>query len=147
MEQVWAPIAGILIATLPAALTYYFTKRSQLRADESRLKEKYYLSYIKALSNNVLSDNLDESKSMLSDARNHILLIGSSDVVARLINFSDYISPDRKEPYSQEKHDMLLTELIKSMRDDLYEKDKINQNYPTVSLSGKRKIKEGQMHE
>ena len=59
-----------------ASLTCFYTKRNQLRVDGYRLKEKCYLDYIKALSNNVISNNRDESRSKLSDAHNHILLIG-----------------------------------------------------------------------
>jgi len=37
------PVIGIIVATASAGLTYYFAKKQQIAADESRLKEKYYL--------------------------------------------------------------------------------------------------------
>ena len=140
--QILIAVIGIVIATISASLTYFFTKRNQLRADECRLKEKCYLDYIKALSDNVLSDDLDESRSRLSEAHNHILLIGSSQVVEKLRNFSILISIGNHKGFTQEEHDTSLTELIKSMRIDLYKNSKINTKYPIISLSGKRNMEQ-----
>lgn len=140
--QILVSVVGIIIAALSASLSYFFAKRNQLRADESRLKEEYYLNYIKSLSDNVISANLDETRSKLSDAHNHILLIGSSDVVGKLRQFSTLIAIDNPNGFTHDEHDILLTELIKSMRIDLYKNSKINANYPIISLSGKRKMKQ-----
>jgi len=137
--QILVPIIGIILAVVSASLSYFFTKRNQLRADECRLKEKCYLDFIQALSDNVLTDNLDESRRQLSDAHNHILLIGSPDVVEKLRHFSKLISVDNTKGFTQEEHDISLTELIKSMRSDLYKNSKINNNYPIISLSGRHK--------
>ena len=60
--QLLVPVISIVVAIISAALTYYFSKRKQVLSDESRLKEKFYLEYINALSNNVLSENLDDAK-------------------------------------------------------------------------------------
>ena len=137
--QLIVPVVSIVLAIVSAALTYYFSKQKQILSDERRLKEKFYLEYIDALSSNVLSDNLDDSKNRLSEGHNNILLIGSTGVVARLRQFTNYIStPNRNsELFSNDEHNRLLTELIKSMRIDLYKSEKINNGYPTVSLSGK----------
>ncbi|MEA5016513.1 MAG: hypothetical protein VB099_18315 [Candidatus Limiplasma sp.] len=137
--QVLIPVVSIVVAIASATLTYYFSKRKQILADESRLKEKFYLEYINALSNNVLSDNLDDSRSRLSEAHNNILLIGNADVVTKLRNFSDYIGPSNKERFNQKVHDELVTELVKSMRVDLYKNPKINVGYPTIGISGKKR--------
>ena len=134
--QLLVPAVGLLIAVISASLSYFFTKRSQLRADESRLKEKYYLDYIKALSHNVLPGDESETRSKLSDAHNHILLIGSSDVVAKLRAFSNLIAINNEKGFTLDEHDAALTALIKSMRNDLYKKRNINENYPVISLSG-----------
>ena len=130
--QILAPFIGIVLAALSASLSYIYTKRNQLRADECRLKEKYYLDYIEALSYNVISDDFEESKNKLSDAHNHILLIGSSDVVAKLRHFHMLLNKD----YTQKEHDKALTELVKSMRIDLYKKSETNKDYPEICLSG-----------
>jgi len=137
--QISVPVVGVIIAVVSASLSYFFTKRNQLRIDEARLKEQHYLRYIKALSNNVMSDiPLDESRSELSDAHNHILLIGSSDVVIQLRRFTEYIAVNNKSNFTSDCHDKMLTELIKSMRRDLYKGRSVNRNYPIISLSGSR---------
>lgn len=140
--QLIVPVVSIVVAIISAALTYYFSKKKQILSDENRLKEKFYLEYINALSNNVLSDNLDESKSRLSEAHNNILLIGSADVVAQLRKFTDYIGPSRGCAFSQNEHDRLVTELIKSMRIDLYKNKKVNEGYPLIGISGKHRREE-----
>jgi hypothetical protein len=135
-----APFTGIIVAALTASLTYYFTKKNQLRLDESRLKEETYLKYIKALSDNVILSDRNDARAKLSDAHNHILLIGSACVVTRMREFSKYIAIDNfnSKNFNIEEHDKLLTELIKSMREDLYNGKKTNKRYPTISLSGSR---------
>jgi hypothetical protein len=137
--QLIVPIIGMIVAAVSAAFTYYFSKKKQILSDESRLKEKFYLEYINALSNNVLSDDLDSSRSRLSEAHNNILLIGSADVVARLRVFTDYIGPSNREIFAQNEHDRLVTELIKSMRLDLYKSKKVNDGYPLIGISGKNR--------
>ena len=94
------------------------------------------MDYIKALSDNVQMDNHDDPKRRLSDAHNHILLIGSSDVVEKLRHFTELIAINNKKGFTQQEHDVSLTEPIKSMRTDLYKKSRINNNYSKISLSG-----------
>ena len=69
------PIIGVMVAVISASLTYFFAKKQQIAADERRLKEKYYLNYIKAVSNFVVSDNFDKACDQLSDAQNQLLLV------------------------------------------------------------------------
>ncbi len=137
--QLLVPIIGIVVAAVSAGLSYIFAKKQQIRADERRLKEEGYLEYIAAISNNVLSDDIESSRSRLSDAHNHILLIGSSDVINKLRKFTYYISPDNEGDFHQQVHNELITELIKSMRYDLTNKKNINKGYPIIGVSGKRK--------
>lgn len=59
--ELLVPIIGIVVAAVSAGLTYYFAKKQQIAADESRLKEKYYLNYIEAVSNIVVSDNSESA--------------------------------------------------------------------------------------
>ena len=136
--QLLVPVISIVVAIISAAITYYFSKKKQILSDENRLKEKFYLEYINALSANVLSDKLEDSKSRLSEAHNNILLIGSADVVTKLRAFTDYIAPDNII-FSQAEHNNLVTELIKSMRLDLYKNQKVNDGYPIIGISGKRR--------
>lgn len=135
--QLLVPIVSIVVAIVSASLTYLFAKKKQIISDESRLKEKYYLSYIEAVSNIVISNNSDKARDQLADAQNQLLLVGSSKVVANLMIFHDYVKQPNKENFDSQKHDELLTELIKSMREDLYKNGKVNMAYPIIHLTGK----------
>jgi len=137
--QIYISLGGVIAAIITAALAYYFTKKKQFLADETRLKEKAYLELIDAISDNVLSDDLENSKSRLSEAHNKILLIGNSDVVKNLRAFAKYIGPDNVEDFSQSGHDERITALIKSMRLDLYKNKNINKEYPMIAISGKHR--------
>lgn len=142
--QLLVPVIGVIAAIVSAALTYYFSKRKEVLSAERRLKEKFYLEFINALSSNVLTKDKDNAKSILARASNNILLIGSVDVVIKLRIFEKYIGPSNKENFNQREHDILLTELIKSMRNDLYKnkafnKRAVNKGYPTVGVIGKNR--------
>ena len=132
------PIIGVMVAVISASLTYFFAKKQQIAADERRLKEKYYLNYIKAGSNFVVSDNFDKACDQLSDAQNQLLLVGNPEVVAKLMIFHDYVKISNQQNFVSEKHDELLTDLLKSMRNDSYKNSKVNLGYPIIHLTGKR---------
>ena len=59
-------------------------------------------------------------------------------VVRNLRAFAIYIGPTNTN-FSQEEHDRLITELIKSMRSDLHKTKHINDGYPLIAISGKNK--------
>ena len=128
------PIIGIIVAATSAGLTYLFARKQQISSDERQLKEKYYLNYIEAVSNIVLSNN---ARNQLADAQNQLLLVGSADVVAKLMIFHDYIKPSNSQNKNPDKHDELLTSLLKSMRIDLYKNKNVNMGYPIIHLTGK----------
>ena len=79
--ELLVPIIGIVVAAVSAGLTYYFAKKQQIAADESRLKEKYYLNYIEAVSNIVVSDNSESALDLLADAQNQLFKMESVDEV------------------------------------------------------------------
>jgi len=137
--QIGIPIIGVIAAIVSATVSYYFTKKNQLESDERRLKEKYYLEYIQAVSDIVVKTDIESARDRLADAQNQLLLVGSSDVVKKLMEFHDYIKPSGKEEHGflNDIHDNLLNELIKCRRKDLYKNQKINQLYPIVHLTGK----------
>lgn len=135
--ELLVPVIGVIVAAVSAGLTYYFTKKQQIAADESRLKEKYYLNYIQAISNIVVSNNSEKARDQLADAQNQLLLTGSSDVVAKLMLFHDFIKPSNAQNFTSEKHDEILTELLKKMRTDLYKNRNVNLDYPVIHLTGK----------
>ncbi|MEG1108881.1 MAG: hypothetical protein RSD32_05580 [Oscillospiraceae bacterium] len=135
--ELLVPIIGVMVAAVSAGLTYFFTKKQQIAADESRLKEKYYLSYIEAISNIVVSNNSEKARDQLADAQNQLLLVGSADVVTKLMEFHDFIKPSNSQNFTSEKHDELLTDLLKRMRTDLYKSKNVNLDYPVIHLTGK----------
>lgn len=128
-------IVGAFVTIVTAILTNYFTKRNQLRFEERKLKEEYYTNYIKAISANVLLRGADGE---LDDAQNRLLLVGSADVVKALMTFFDRIKPS-SPPLAGNEHDLLLTELVKAMRADLYGRKAVNKGFPLVHLSGLRR--------
>ena len=130
---------GIVTAIITASSSYYFSKKNQIEADERRLKEKHYLEYIQAVSDMVVTTDKEKARTRLAEAQNQLLLIGSSYVVKSVLEFHDYVKPSNQEQREQgkDKHDILLTEIMKAMRCDLYKSKKINNGYPIIHLSGR----------
>jgi len=84
----------------------------------------------------VVENHTEEALSQLADTQNQLLLVGSPLVVSNLMKFHDYAKNGNKVCRNADEHDLLLTELIKSMRADLYKSSKANQLYPIIHLSG-----------
>jgi len=135
--QLLVPVIGIAIAVVSAGLSYLFAKKKQILADECRLKEMYYLNFIKAVSNIVISNNSEDARDQLADAQNQLLLVGSAEVVTALMTFHDYVKPSNSQNFDAQEHDELLTALIMNMRNDLYKNKKVNIGYPIIHLTGK----------
>ena len=133
MFETIIPIGGIVVAILTASLSYFLTKRSQAKDTEARLKEKYYLHYIKSLSEFYTVSQDPEYLGKLMDAHNHLLLIGSVAVVKNLMNFTKHIT---EETITTNSHEVFLTELIKAMREDIHQNILINEGYPQVDFYG-----------
>lgn len=137
--ELLVPIVGIIVAVVSAGFTYFFAKKQQLAADERRLKEKYYLNYIEAISYVVVSNNAEKARDQLADAHNQLLLVGRADVVAKLMILHDFINPSNSRNFTSEKHNELLTDLLKAMRNDLYK------NQFCLTISGYRWIRRRKM--
>ncbi len=135
---------GLLASVSTASLSYYFTKKHQLEMEERRLKEEFYKSFIKALSDVAIDNKDDEAQKRLSEGFNSLLLIANANVVKKLMEFHDFVKIENtnihrdSEEWSR-KHDDLLTELVKAMRQDLFGKEKdIDKFFPRVHLVGRR---------
>lgn len=133
-NEIIVAIVGACVTIITAIITNYLTKKNQLKFEERNLKQEYYTKYVKAISNNVL---MKDEFAELDDAQNRLILVGSSEVVSSLMRFHDKNNPSAR-PISGKEHDELLTELIKSMRVDLYGSKKVNDGYPLIHLSGIR---------
>ncbi len=134
--ELYIALLGTITAVITITLTNFYAKRNQHKFEERKLKEEYYTSFIHAVSNSVVSTHHEQAGDELADAQNKLLLVGSSEVVRNLMIFHDYCKPPALN-FSSEMHDKLLTELIKSMRADLFSDNKANINYPIVHLTGK----------
>ena len=56
MEPILVASISLFASVITASLSYHFTKKHQLKMEERQLKEEYYKSFIKALSD-VAIDN------------------------------------------------------------------------------------------
>jgi hypothetical protein len=137
--ELWIALIGTATAVVTITLTNFFAKKNELNLKERKLKEEYYISFIKAISESVVSHFTDKSMDNLSDIQNKLLLVASSEVINRLMIFNDYIKVYGPRPeFSEDKHDELLTELIKAMRKDLFLNQKINNDYPIIHLTNRK---------
>jgi hypothetical protein len=118
--------SGILIAIISAAggiiaaaLTFYFTKRHQLKVEWRREKIAHYKALLASLSD-LAVDGIDKRKALedFSRAVNTIILVAPQAVVKSLMDFHDEIKYTNPNP-SKEKHDRLLIELVLAIRKDM----------------------------
>ena len=70
--------------------------------------------------------------------------VGSPKVVSALMEFHNYIKPSsqKENGVRANVHDELLTNLIKTMREDLYAKKRVNLDYPIIHLTGNAAYKQ-----
>jgi hypothetical protein len=143
MIQVIIAAIGLLAAVITASLFYYFTKKHQLKMEERKLKEEYYKSFIKALSDVAIDNFDDEAQKRLSEGFNSLIIIASPNVVKELMDFHDFIRPQnttipRDSAEWLIEHDNKLRILVKTMREDIYGKEKnIDKYISQVHLVGK----------
>ncbi len=122
--EIIVSIIGTITTIITIILTNYLSKKNELKFAERKLKEKYYLKYINSISNNA---NYNNTKSVLEEnkAFNDLILISSEDVLKKLYAFQtlriEQLKNNSIENYCNE-YDKLFTELIKSIRIDLYNK-------------------------
>lgn len=110
-------------ALLVTGLTNYLTKAREREADWRRLKLERYRAYVSALSGIVEGSATSEAHRHYADAVNELQLVGSPQVLRTLkafLAYTSYRNPQRQ----QERHDELLSELIRAMRRDLQPKEK-----------------------
>ena len=134
---------SLFASVVTASLSYWFTKKNQLKLEERHLKEDYYKAFIKALSD-VAIDNRDvEAQKRLSEGFNSLIVIGSPPVVKKLMQFHDFARIEntgipRESNEWALKHDELLRELVKEMRRDIYGNEKdIDRFISNVHLVGR----------
>ena len=136
MEAIIALI-GTATAVITITITNYLAKRNQIKLEERKLKEEYYLNFLEALSKIAVFKSSGETMCRFADAQNRLLLAASPLVIEKLMKFHDYLSPSNRHLHPKlEEHDKLLRDLLMAMRADLYQSNKINSNYPSIHLTG-----------
>ncbi len=143
MEPIIIASISLLASVITASLSYYFTKKHQLKIEGRRLKEEYYKSFIKALSDVAIDNKDNEAQRRLSEGFNSLIVIGSPAVVKKLMEFHGFarrentqIPRDSNEWATQ--HDNLLRDVIKEMRQDIFGKEKNIEKYlANVHLVGR----------
>ncbi len=112
--------------------------------EERRLKEEFYKTFIKALSDVAIDNKDDGAQRKLSEGFNSLLLIANASVVKKLMEFHDFVRIENidisrdSEEWSK-KHDDILTELIRVMRQDLFGREKnIDRFFPKIHLVGRK---------
>jgi len=124
------PIIIAIIGLLGSLLTYYFTKRKELAAEQRKLKQEYYKSFIKALSDVAIDNSDDDAQKRLSEGFNSLIVVSAPKVVQRLMEYHNFVRTDQNEDIARdskqwaEKHDEILRSLIKEIRKDIYGAEK-----------------------
>jgi len=106
-------------SVIVAALSFYLTKRHQIKSEWQKEKISHYRDLLSALSELAI-DSLDKDKANIKFASsvNTIALVASQEVITALMNFHDEVKFSNKNT-SQEKHDKLLKELLLQIRQDI----------------------------
>jgi len=108
-----------------AALTFYLTKKHEIKVEWQKQKLNHYKVLISSLSDLAVDGTDKEEANMkFSLAANTIALAAPQYVISALMAFHDHVKFTNPNP-SPEKHDRLLIELLLAIRKDigLAEKD------------------------
>lgn len=130
MKQIIVATIGLLASAITASLSFYFTKKLQLKTEDRRLKEEYYKSFLKALSDVAINNDDDEAQKRLSEGFNFLLVTGSPKVVKNLMEFHNFVRKDTSDTIPRNskewviEHDKILKELVKAIREDIFGKEK-----------------------
>jgi hypothetical protein len=111
-------IISAFASVLGAAVSVSFSMRKEREADWRKLKFEHYREFMAALSRIVGTDATPERHLRYAQACNTVQLVASAQVINALHNFRNEIAvsnPNR----SQEKHDQLLSVLIRNIRTGL----------------------------
>jgi hypothetical protein len=117
-----AAISGavaIIVAALTAGATYLLTKRREREAEWRKMKLDLYKEYVAALSGIVEGRDTEEGHIRYVDAVNTLTLVASPPVLKALYAYLDY-STSRNVNKTIERHDEILTNLINTLRRDVY---------------------------
>ena len=119
---------AIIVAVIGAAvvlISNIYQKRNQLKFEQMKLKQEFYLRYIKALSDNMNAPTNKNFTIAENHAFNDLLLVASPKVLLSLYCFKNLVICHLKngsiENYDN-KYTEALTSLIKEIRLELHGK-------------------------
>lgn len=138
------PTLGVITSVITASLSYYFTKTQQIRNENRKLKEEFFRSFIKSVSD-VAIDNSDPiAQKNLSEKFNTLTLVGSKEVVERLMLFHEVTNREWVAKMGDNyllEHDKRLRDLIIEMRRDLFGRKNRESDFPSIHLVGRGGMK------
>lgn len=118
--------AGIIVAViaavaslLGAVLSFVFAHRREQAGDWRRVKFEHYREFMSALSGITGSDATPEGHRRFALSSNTIQLIAPKTVIDALHRFRDEIAASNAASRVPDLHDLLLSDLIRSIRADL----------------------------
>lgn len=104
---------------LVAAVTFYLTKRHQLKVEWKHEKLNHYKVLLSVLSDLAVDGtDKEEANKRFALAANTISLVAPQYVITALMNFHDEVKFSNKNK-SIERHDQLLKELLLAIRKDI----------------------------
>ena len=118
-DTILVAIITVSGSILVAALTFYLTKRHEIKVQWQREKINHYKVLLSALSD-LATDGTDKEDANMrfSLATNTIALVAPQYVIDALMSFHDevkYSNPNK----SPEEHDRLLIQLLLAIRKDI----------------------------
>jgi hypothetical protein len=111
-------IISAVTSVLGAAVSFFFSMRKEREADWRKIKFEHYREFMAALSSIVGADATPEGHLRYAQACNTVQLIASKQVIKALHNFRNETAVSNLN-WSQERHDELLSVLIRNIRLDL----------------------------
>lgn len=111
-------VISACMAFVVVVFTNYFAKGREHEADWRKMKLERYREYMLAVSGSVEERDCPEAQARYADAVNALQLVAPPDVLHALDAFLAHTS-FRNLDRNIERHDQLLSILIRSMRQDL----------------------------
>jgi hypothetical protein len=146
MGQYIIALIGTITTVITVSLTNYFNKKNSLRLEERKIKQEYYIQFIKTLSYSMNNLENDDIVIEHNHAYNNLMLVASVNVITAVNEYQNLVINHVKGIHVLDypsQHDQLLSCCFKEMRIDLYgNKRYINKNYPDeiTFLSGVLRI-------
>jgi hypothetical protein len=115
---VFVAIIAAATSLVGAALSFLFASRREREADWRKIKFEHYREFMNSLSSIVGPDATPDGNRSFAQACNTVQLVASKPVIELLHDFRDEIATSNPH-WSKERHDELLSKLIRAIRADL----------------------------